>query len=427
MQELFQPIYLSTKRFLDVQDSEFRLDFDIVPILVNSSHNEGNNGTTIAGELETIHVSIFGEARDFESLARHRWSEARTPHYALMARLPPNVNSIIHPNSAKHRVTTSHSLLTPWFPAATNNQREPGKASLAEHRPMSPTWYPTAINNRDPFTDGRVWNYSQEMRLRQLHLKQQQQQQRQWQQSPLQERRFTIQQLEHALKSPPKSLLSPSPKPASSSSKRTASPAFGSNSKQPQQSGAEVAFDNVDLDAIGMHSYSLLKDEEPIRPISSGKNSMQSAFFARNKYSGGVSRPIPPQPDKKPPVPHFDFVKPIKERTKPLFMDIPVEEFVPPPRRAATPKSSDFPKLKFGAGDNLSDGPYYAHRTNRFPTEQPPYTAILGSALPRWPEVKQGTGNMPRPRVLPPNIKLRDSPSHYKLYKYDNYTAASFD
>jgi hypothetical protein len=429
-EEVFKAVALSSSRFLEIRDDEFRLDFAVAVTLLVSAGLPASPSS----EMDTLHISISGTSKDFDSVARQRWSEARTPHYALMARLPPNVNAVIHPGSTRrsnNRLSTaSNSLLTPWFPAAINNQKEPGKTSLAEFRPLSPTWHPNAINNRDPFSDGRAWSYDHEMRLRQANGKRHKQpyeshdysehfeklrQQLIQDQLKLQE---TQKKLKH-LKTQQQQLRARSPDAG-----------FKTDGGSP---GIDVAgIYSVEklsptrntkiLDEVDSHvhiygpKFSPLKEEDPIRPISSGKN-MQAIFLQRNKYSGGESRERPPLPARKPPVPHFDFVKsPDKsDETEEEPDDVPFDAFVPPPRRAATPKASDFPKIKFShQSENLTDGPYYRH--NRFPKVTSSYTALLGSAVPRWPEVKQGSGNTPKPRVLPPNIRLRDSGTYYKLY-----------
>jgi hypothetical protein len=351
LEDLFRPFDLSVKKFLEVQEPEFRLDFDVVPVRVHT-------GQHLTGELETLHLSILGVAKDFDSQARHRWSEARTPHYALLARLPPHLDAVIRPVSNKGSKTkqpATPSLLTPWFPAAINNQKLPGYAGVASHRPFSPNCHPSALNNRDPFSDGRVWNYSQEMKLRQANAK------------------------------------------------------YGKQSSSPKNQ----LLDEIDTLVLD-HTYSLLKEESPVRPVSTNKNSMLSVFGERNKYSGGQARQIPPQPSKKPSVPHFAFVKTPSDEKIHIEETSP-EACTPLPRRAPTPKATDFPKIRFATADNISDGPYYAH--NRFPRHESNYIpSLLGSSVPRWPEAKQGVGNMAKPRKLPPNIRMRDSPSHYKLY-----------
>jgi len=161
---LCAPFSLSTKRFLEVKDKKFRLDFDVFPKFIDSSSvskkelTEGDNVSADDGSIDTderqrIHLSIGGLSSDLDSVARKKWSESRTPHFAIINRLPEYVRHITKPNRnpSKRRQAPSHSLMTPWFPSAANPAKIPGMVRLGEQRPLSPTWHPAALGFRDPF------------------------------------------------------------------------------------------------------------------------------------------------------------------------------------------------------------------------------------------------------------------------------------
>lgn len=111
---------------------------------------------------------------------------------------------------------------------------------------------------------------------------------------------------------------------------------------------------------------------------------------------------------KRPPVPRFPFTRPVSVAQLIEMMEV---KTAPPPNRPPVPRASELQPIPKPA--TFFEKPFYTH--NRFPTNNSGVQSRLSTALPRWPEFKQGR-ELAKPRSIPIGLSIRDSPSYYKMY-----------